>query len=174
LGGRYEYEWHLGGFSSNNDKLLDECSSLFSDHYGVWSKESPYRSGERIRLSKGRIKKWLENPDSALYAARDCGKLVGYAIALRLRIERCGVVSWITQLVVHSDYRNQNVAKNILHSIWGFSDDFAWGLISASPYAVRALEKATRRRCDPARIKSDIVKIIAADVDNVLYIRLVP
>jgi 2-polyprenyl-3-methyl-5-hydroxy-6-metoxy-1,4-benzoquinol methylase len=170
MNNEYNYEWHLGGFSSNNEKLLNECATLFSSHYGKWSSESPYKPCERIRLSKNKVMEWLKNPNSAIYMARDKGELVGYAIAVRLKIPNSGNITWVTQLVVHTDYRNQNVAKNILHSIWGYSDDFAWGLISACPYAVRALEKATRRRCDPLRIKKDIEKILFAGMDVVHYI----
>jgi 2-polyprenyl-3-methyl-5-hydroxy-6-metoxy-1,4-benzoquinol methylase len=170
MNNEYEYEWHLGGFSSNNEKLLDECATLFSTHYGKWSTASPYKPGEHIRLSKTRIRERLKNPNSAVYMARCNGELIGYAIAIRLNIPNYGNVSWVTQLVVHIDYRNKNIAKNILHSIWGYSDDFAWGLVSAGPYAVRALEKATRRRCDPLRIKKDIDKILIAGIDLVPYI----
>jgi len=63
-----------------------------------------------------------------------------------------GVISWVTQLVVHADHRHRDVGKRLLYSIWDFSDHFAWGLVTANPFAVRALEKATRRRCDPQRI----------------------
>ncbi|MFR3404398.1 MAG: hypothetical protein ACLTUL_20240 [Blautia faecis] len=58
-----------------------------------------------------------------------------------------GIVTWVTQLVVHDKYRQHGIAKNLLFSIWGFSNHFAWGIVSANPYAIRALEKATRRRC---------------------------
>lgn len=39
---------------------------------------------------------------------------------------------------IHSykDYRQQGIAKNILFSIWGFSNHFAWGIVSANPYAI--------------------------------------
>jgi 2-polyprenyl-3-methyl-5-hydroxy-6-metoxy-1,4-benzoquinol methylase len=170
MNNEYDYEYHLGGFSSNNEKLLSECARLFSAHYGKWSSKSPHNPCERVRLSKNKVMEWLKNPNSAIYMARDKGELIGYAIAVRLKIPKRGIISWVTQLVVHTDYRNRNVAKNILHSIWGFSDNFAWGLISASPYAVRALEKATRRRCDPLRIKNDIEKILFAGKNVVHYI----
>jgi SAM-dependent methyltransferase len=169
----YDYEWHLGGFSSNNEKLLKECATLFSEHYGTWSTTSSALKsrGQRIRLSKDKVQKWLKNPNSAVYMARDNGKLIGYAIAVKLHIPKYGSISWVSQLVVHSDYRKQDVAKNILFSVWGFSDNFAWGLVSANPYAVRALEKATRRRCEPSRIKKDIKNILAIGIDQIPYIR---
>ena len=62
------------------------------------------------------------------------------------------------QLVVHTDYRNQNVAKQLLYSIWCESSNFAWGIVSSNPYAIRALEKATRRRSSPKIIRKHIEK----------------
>jgi 2-polyprenyl-3-methyl-5-hydroxy-6-metoxy-1,4-benzoquinol methylase len=57
-----------------------------------------------------------------------------------------------------------------LLSIWGFSSFFAWGLVTASPYAIRALEKVTRRRCDPEKIKENIKQLFDFGVKNVNYI----
>ena len=50
------------------------------------------------------------------------------------------------------------------------SNHFAWGLVTASPYAVRALEKATRRRCLPARIKRNNRKLQQLGCEHVRYI----
>ena len=96
--------------------------------------------------------------------------LVGYAIALRTRIKYYGVFSWVTQLVVHTDHRNKGIAKKLLFSIWGLSNDYAWGIITSNPYAVRALEKATRRRSIPIKIKKKIDKIMDIGSENISYI----
>jgi 2-polyprenyl-3-methyl-5-hydroxy-6-metoxy-1,4-benzoquinol methylase len=55
-------------------------------------------------------------------------------------------------MVVHRDHQNQLVGSQMLKSIWGDSHDYAWGIASANPFAIRALEKATRRRCTPAHM----------------------
>jgi SAM-dependent methyltransferase len=39
-----------------------------------------------------------------------------------------------------------------LYSAWQFSDCYAWGLATANPFAVRALETATRRACQRSLI----------------------
>ena len=62
------------------------------------------------------------------------------------------------------------MGKTLLFSIWGMSNHFAWGLVTASPYAVRALEKATRRRCLPARIKRNNRKLQQLGCEHVRYI----
>lgn len=163
------YEWIPSNWVDIN--LKTECAILYSNHYGKWSTCSPIRPGDDIRLSCERISQWLSNESSSIYLARNDKNLVGYAIAIRLKIPQYGVISWVTQLVVHEEFRKRNIAKNLLFSIWGLSDHFAWGIVSANPYAIRALEKATRRRCDPQRIKRNIRKIISIGVDNIPYIQ---
>jgi GNAT superfamily N-acetyltransferase len=146
---QYEYQWIHGGFVRS--ELLEELATLYSTHYGIWGAESQRRF-QRIRLSARRIQEWLAHSDSRLAYATVDGRVVGYAIAVQSKVPSLGVISWVTQLVVHADHRKRDVGKRLLYSIWEFSDHFAWGLVTANPYAVRALEKATRRRCDPQRI----------------------
>ena len=127
---------------------LDECSTLFSNHYGTWSESAPY-AGRRVRLTPSRLLSYLQGEEAWAALAYLENDLIGYAFAIRLEYNSLGTISWITQLVVHTDYRNQGIATRLLTSIWGFSDHFSWGIVSANPYAIRALEKATRRRCLP-------------------------
>ena len=63
--------------------------------------------------------------------------MIGYAIAVQVKVQDYGVISWVTQLVIHESHRRLDVGKTLLFSIWGFSDHFAWGLVTANPYAIR-------------------------------------
>ena len=167
------YEWMCSTFipsSEYYDQLIKDFSELYSTQYGKWSQSSPINPGKNVKLSPAKIKDWLKNDNSSIYYAKDGDMLVGYAIAIQLNVPNYGVISWVTQLVVHEDYRNQEIAKSLLHSIWGFSDNFAWGIVSANPYAIRALEKTTRRRSDPMRIKHNLRKIISIGIENLPYI----
>jgi len=163
------YKWVPG--SMVHDDMLEECSKLYSAHYGVWSQNFPNAPGKQIRLSSARIKKWLENNNANLHIANNGDSLIAYAIAIKLKEKNYGVVSWVTQLVVHEEYRNIDVAKTLLFSIWGLSNHFAWGLITANPYAIRALEKATRRRCVPARIYKNRKKLFDIGKENLPYVQ---
>jgi hypothetical protein len=58
-----------------------------------------------------------------------------------------GTVSWITQLVVHSEYRQRGVAKKLCRMAWAVDHYYAAGLVTSHPYAVRAMERATERSC---------------------------
>ena len=50
------------------------------------------------------------------------------------------------------------------------SNDKAWGIVSSNPYAIRALEKATRRRTDPVRIKKNYRKLLNISAEFTPYI----
>lgn len=170
LSANFQFEWYPGEWATHNQPFLQECAELYSNHYGRWSSDSPTNAGQPIRLSASRIREWLESPKTSIAFARDQGQLIGYAIAVQTKEKDYGVISWVSQLVVHRDYRNLGVAKTLLFSIWGFSDHFAWGLVSANPYAIRALEKATRRRCSPTRVGKNVRKLLNVAQEHVPYI----
>ncbi len=154
---------------ASNEKLLAECMELYSNHYGMWSKAGPH-PGNHVKLSKERFLPWLQAESATLYYATLGEKVIGYAVAIRVKSKDFGTISWVTQLVVHSDYRNKGIAKNILFSIWCFSSDTAWGIVSSNPYAIRALEKATRRRAIPSRIKRNSKRLKNIGKEYVPYI----
>ena len=106
-----------------------------------------------MRIGVEHLKKLLAPQQSWAAFARLNGQLIAYAFAVRENVPSCGLITWVTQMVVHTNFRNQGVATSLLSSIWGFSDHCGWGLVTANPYAVRALEKATRRRCTPSTIQ---------------------
>lgn len=164
-----QYEWIPGPWITTLH--LDLCSALYSNHYGTWSEHAPYSAGKRVRLSPGMLQKWIASPDTNLVIAKNGDQLVGYAIAVTTKVPRYGVVSWVTQLVVHEDFRREGVAKTLLFSCWTFSSHSCWGLVTANPYAVRALEKATRRRCAPSRIKRDAQKLLTIGRSHVSYVK---
>lgn len=150
----YVYARESGLFARGNPILIEECAALYSEHYGYWNEPRKLIKSP-VRLSSAKLREWLHD-DTIIAAARLDNALIAYAIAEQHSFEGRGIVSWVTQLVVHSDHRNRDVAKRLLYSCWTFSDHYCWGLVSANPFAVRALEKATRRRCDPARISQDV------------------
>lgn len=51
------------------------------------------------------------------------------------------------------------MAKKLLHSIWGFSSDIAWGLATPNPITVKTLEAATFRKVEPKVIYRHIEKL---------------
>lgn len=167
--GKIQYSILPGLFAAANQQFIEKCSELYSSHYGIWGAEGVHPN-KNIKLSPNKLRDWLANEDVSIYYASDNDDIIGYAIAFSKDEKGYGVVTWVTQLVVHEDYRNHGIAKNILFSIWGFSNQFAWGIVSANPYAIRALEKATRRRAVPIRIKKNAVKLKNIGRENVPFI----
>ncbi len=133
-------------------ETLEALSQLFSKHYGRWSARSALRPGQPVRMSPKQLKVLLDFPDSHAALAYKEGQLVGHAFYIRRNIPKFGYITWVTQLVVHEAHRRMRIGTRLLDSIWGFSDDRAWGLVTANPFTVRALEAATRRRCDPKAV----------------------
>lgn len=144
-------------------KLTDEeilqCKQLFDNHYGVWG-EGSSREGKRIKFPKSRYEeyKMLDNTYVAL-AILD-GTIIGQAFYLKDVFGKSDYISWVLQLVVHEDYRKQGIAKTLLHSIWGFSGDYAWGLATSNALTVKTLEKATFRKVDPKEMLKHSAKIV--------------
>ena len=130
-----------------------------------------YRPGQRIKLTADMLRGWLKK-DSRISLAKLDDQVIGYAISIQTNYGKRGLISWVTQLVIHEDHRKRNVAKRLLFSIWGMSDHFAWGLLTANPYAVRGVgENATRRRCDPKRILRNVDKIKAIGRKQTTYVK---
>lgn len=150
--------------------FLDGCAQLYSEHYGVWGEHAGQLAGKRVRQSRGQIRDLLSSDQSQISYAECDGDLVGYAISVAAPIDRKRWITWVTQLVVHEKFRRRNVAKTMLYSIWGDSHNFAWGLVSSNPFAVRALEKMTRRRCDPLVISKHLSDLMAFAETRIPYV----
>ncbi len=161
------YTWVIGNMVT--DEVIAELSRLYSEHYGVWGLTAN-KPGHNVKLSVSKLKEWLNYESAKLTTAYDGSILVGYAIAIQPKVPDYGVISWVTQFVVHCDYRNEGVGKKLLFSVWGITNHFSWGLLSANPYAIRALESSTRRRCLPIRIKKNHKKLMKVGSENVPYL----
>lgn len=151
------------------DDILAKCAQLYSEHYGKWGKNGVH-PGHSIKLSSTHLHNLIVGSNSQVAIAKHNEAIVGYAFAKQLTIPSKGVVSWVTQLVVHKSYRKASIAKRLLNGIWGFSNHYAWGVVTANPYAVKALEKATRRRCDPICIQRLGNEVLNAGKQVINYI----
>ena len=88
------------------------------------------------------------------------GMLVGLCFMTKFQFLD-GIGFWITQLVVHSDFRHKGIAKKLC----SFARDdsaLAWGIVSCHPFAIRALEKGIGKNCDLKRISQYAESIIKA------------
>lgn len=164
----YVFKWTLGALM--NDASVAEMATLYSEHYGVWGAGSSGRDGQPIRMSVLMIRKFIGYEDVYVASAFLGNDLIGYAVVVQEKLGQSGYVSWVTQFVVHKAHRKRDVGKRILFSAWGMSNHYAWGLLTANPFAVRALESATRRRCDPGLIREFFPKILSMCSSKVGYV----
>jgi hypothetical protein len=139
-------------------EVLESCANLFSAHYSVWSRLEEHR--ERLRAFKGQpgapVKMSAARLRSLMLFDSTCGVVVaesaatpvGHAFFATFTTSDGKTIRWITQLVVHADFRRRGIAIGLITTA---SPDrrnlFALGLVSSHPAAVRALEGAAGSRC---------------------------
>lgn len=144
-----------------SDAELMQCKNLFDNHYGKWG-EGSERKGQQIRFPRSLYQTYRNSENTYVALAIDKGTIIGQAFYLKTSLENQKKIAWVLQLVVHEHYRMRGIAKTLLYSIWGFSDDYAWGLATSNALTVKTLEKATFRKVTPNEIlkhKEDIIMI---------------
>lgn len=160
-----EIEYSTQSTVDLSEEELKECSELFSTFYGKYSHDSDIRPGQNIKMGPRYYEENYCKENFYVALARHHGSLVGQAFYIRKNYAEYGTMTWVLQLVVNREYRKQGIASTLLRSIWGFSDDFAWGLATANPCTVKTLESATFRKCRPLVIKKNLraVRMIGND-----------
>lgn len=166
-----------------NELELQECADLFSKNYGFYASDaSPSKAGKPIKMGTGLYKKLYVRDDFYIAIAKIFGHEVAHAIYIRKKLHDNKTMTWVVQLVVDKDYRELGIASKLLHSIWGFSNDDAWGLATSNPFTVKTLEASTFRKANPVDILNhlseikelgDFVKFVKEykvnDVQSVVY-----
>lgn len=141
---------------------LKACSELYSKHYGVYTKDSPMNPGRQVHFPVSMYKEHYQKQNFYVALAYDKTKLIAQAFYIRKSITKRKQVYFIFQLVVNKEYRRHGIATHLMTSIWGFSNCYAWGLVTPNIRTVKTLESATYRKCTPSIIAEhlkDIKKI---------------
>ncbi len=160
--------------SKMTEQEISACSQLFSENYGVWSNEFENESkrGQPIRMSPSLIRKsFVEKPDRFVALIYDDDELIGQAFYLRRKIEdstklKNKFVTIVLQLVVKKEFRGKKYGTKLLHSIWGLSDVYAWGIYTSNPLTLKALEDSTLRKISPKLImeRKSTIKSVVSDI----------
>lgn len=167
-----------------SDNVLEQCAVLFSEHYGTWSDKNEHKqfvpvAGASVKYSATKLKsEYMFNDRCGLVTASVDNIIIGHAFFTTFEVQReeIGVhftaekpnVRWVTQLVVHSDYRHHKVAQYLLlHSLGTKSQ--IYGLVTSHPYAIKALERATRSKC--LNLGSEKVKYVL-EKSQIPYLKL--
>jgi hypothetical protein len=129
------------------ESVLRTCAENFSSHYGIWRDHSR----GRVKMSARMVRQILladENCSVAICFDGDVANAVGHAFFKTFRSGSLEKVVWITQLVVHPQFRTRRIAQNILHKVIGLGCACAC-LVSTHPHAIFALERAMGdRKCN--------------------------
>ena len=143
--------------------MLEDAARLFNGNYGIWGEDptssrttakpgksddtilillSDMRTGSRVRLSKSRLQtQYLPDNVTCSYVRVTIeDRLAGNAFACRWRYKD-KTVCWVTQLVVHSNFRERGLAASLLNQLRQ-DDDAIYGLMSSHPAACLAAAKA--------------------------------
>jgi len=143
-----ELKFTVYGTKTITEEVLTECAALFSNHYGKWG-EKGSKPGNQVSLSSKRLRSQylFDETCFAITAQNSKDKIIGHAFYCQFPFLE-GKAAWVTQLVVHKEYRSKGIAKQLLSKTWS-PENLAWGLVTSHPHAVRALEAATSRLCIP-------------------------
>ena len=153
------------------DEELSDVSKLFSENYGKYSfsHSDNSKKGRQIKLSPKYYKRNFSSNDFTYVALAYYKQiLIGQAFYIIEKTEK-GNATWVVQLVVKKEFRRQQVAKRLLFSIWGFSNDYAWGLATTNPLTIKTLESATLRKVSLQEMQNNI-QVIKQLSDKVNFI----
>ncbi|OAA68081.1 Acyl-CoA N-acyltransferase [Niveomyces insectorum RCEF 264] len=130
------------------DAMLVGAAQLFGEHYGIWGtppeghRGALGKPGRRVRMSASRLR------EQCLPVGAQCsyvsvtvdGVLAGNAFGCRWMYNG-QQVCWVTQLVVHRDYRERRLATRLLEKLRKNEDEI-FGIMSSHPAACMALSNA--------------------------------
>ncbi|GAQ82553.1 hypothetical protein KFL_001150140 [Klebsormidium nitens] len=159
--------------------LLRACSELFTGHYGVWGESASRvgaRPGARVAMRPGRLRDTclFDEDTCSLVVAKEAGRLIGHAFvctfpAFPFDPPLEGTVVWVTQLVVHRDYRHRGIATELCRQALARAQILVtkppvtyFGLVSSHPYAVRSIERAGGVTCRPWQSEGLANALVAA------------
>ncbi|CAF2091461.1 unnamed protein product [Rotaria magnacalcarata] len=148
------------------DQILERCSILFNNNYGIWGDDAPLHSNNalkadaRVKLGIKRLREMMLFNDRCFLVIGEIRsfdnnqfELIGYTFCTSAKYDRLnGDAIWITQLVVGASYRGQGVAGTLLSMAKNsIADAVIIGLVSSHPHAVIALSNACN--CVPIDLK---------------------
>jgi len=148
------------------DEMLAEAARLFSEHYGTWDtpdgrpggkrgmllcryvvvsehcKWLTSAQGTRVKLNATRLRRdYLPDGVPCPYVTVHIDNiLAGNAFACRWTYQG-RQVCWVTQLVVHDEFRERRLATRLLEKLRK-KDDEIFGIMSSHPAALIAIAKA--------------------------------
>jgi GNAT superfamily N-acetyltransferase len=167
------------GYEVIDTEVLQTTAALFSSHYARWRDGTRDRNGEdvsgkSVKLTAERVRREFLFDERCGMEVVECdGVWVGHALFVRFEWND-HLITWITQLVVHSNHRRQGLATELCRRCCrrrrDESDDdddddddndndkpHIVGIISSNPYSFRALQIALNTPAVPLASDCDIL-----------------
>ena len=173
------YRYSTRKFADLTPEEINECSELYSEHYGIYNNNAPEdKRGKNIKLGPQHYKRtYASFPTTSISACRmENGNLVGFVLFIKGEIAEGHKFCWVTQLVVHQDHRKRGIGTKLLESAWCFSDYAIRGLATANAVTLRTLENVTWREINKEKIKNheeeirQILKLVPYMEDKTIVI----
>ena len=133
------------------ETMVADAARLFSDNYGIWGPDCPTfaKPGDRVKLNARRLRLQClpEGANTAYTRVVIDGISAGNALVCRCKHPDDGRgVCWVTQLVVHKDYRGRGLAGMLLRALRA-ADDKIIGIMSSHPLALIAAARSIGSKC---------------------------
>ncbi|KAH6631281.1 hypothetical protein F5144DRAFT_547417 [Chaetomium tenue] len=127
------------------DTVLVQAAELFSNHYGIWNTPAGRpggKPGTRVKLNVSRLRSQHLPPGArcSYVSVHVDEALAGNVFACRWEYQG-RQVCWITQLVVHREYRGRRLATRLIEKLRDIDDEI-FGIMSSHPAACIAGSKA--------------------------------
>ncbi|KAI9885210.1 MAG: hypothetical protein M1823_002982 [Watsoniomyces obsoletus] len=166
--------------SQVTDDMLQDAARLFNANYGVWGPQATtlnarLKEGEPVKMSVKMLRAKCLAPSHWTYVrATVDGILAGHAFVCRWEYpsgddddgnrsdkqqQQQHRICWITQLVVHREYRERGIATGMLRSVKK-DDDEAYGIASSHPAACKAASRALSCESNPTDEAVTIVSVV--------------
>jgi hypothetical protein len=123
---------------SHISEILQKVSNLYSQYYATWQ-----NTNKPVRLSVSKLKSDFLFDEKCNIHTIETDILIGYVI-YRTYKHPLGRICWITQLLIHPDYRNKGYAKHLIKKV--SKDCDILGIASSNPYSIKAVQSVANTK----------------------------
>lgn len=132
-------------------EILEKCAHLFSNHYAIWNNNK-----KRVKITCEKLRnEYMFDDRCMLTTAQIDSEVIGQCFTMK---DKNGVI-WITQLVVHENYRRRGIAKELLQ----LSLQKEWSMVcmaTSNPYSIQALQSVLNLTFNP---QPDLAQFVLQD-----------
>ena len=118
--------------------ILKKISDLYSQYYATWQ-----NTNKPVRLSVSKLQTDFLFDENCNFCMIDAEILIGYVIYRKYN-HPIGRICWISQLLIHPEYRNKGFAKHLITKVSRDCDII--GIASSNPYSIKAVQSVSNTK----------------------------